>query len=54
MVERRLPILPERTPVPLFDLVLVGATGDLALRKLFPALARRAAEGVLPEGSRIL
>lgn len=53
MVERRIPILPERTPVPLFDLVLVGATGDLALRKLFPALARRAAEGVLPEGSRI-
>lgn len=54
MLESRLPILPERTPVPLFDLVLVGATGDLALRKLFPALARRAAEGVLPEGSRII
>ncbi len=45
MVERRLPVLPERTPVPLFDLVLVGATGDLALRKLFPPLraARRRA-----------
>lgn len=54
MVEPRLPILPERTPVPLFDLVLVGATGDLALRKLFPALARRTAEGVFPEGSRII
>lgn len=54
MVDPRLPIMPERTPVPLFDLVLVGATGDLALRKLFPALARRAAEGVLPEGSRII
>ncbi|MGL5447415.1 MAG: glucose-6-phosphate dehydrogenase [Rhabdaerophilum sp.] len=54
MVEPRLQILPERTPVPLFDLVIVGATGDLALRKLFPALARRAAESVLPEGSRII
>lgn len=54
MADFRLPLLPERTPVPLFDLVLVGATGDLAVRKLFPALARRASEGVLPEGSRII
>jgi len=45
---------PERTPVPLFDLILVGAAGDLAMRKLLPALARRIAEGVIPDGSRIL
>ncbi|MDJ1157043.1 glucose-6-phosphate dehydrogenase [Chelatococcus sp. SYSU_G07232] len=47
-------LLPERTPVPVFDLVIFGATGDLALRKLFPALARRLAEGVLPAGSRVV
>ncbi len=45
---------PERTPVPAFDLVLVGAAGDLAMRKLLPALARRIAEGVIPPDSRII
>lgn len=45
---------PERTPVPSFDLVIFGAGGDLALRKLFPALAQRNREGVLPGDSRIL
>ena len=45
---------PQRTPVPPFDLVIFGASGDLALRKLFPALAQRNQEGVLPEESRIL
>ena len=45
---------PERTPVPPFDLVIFGAGGDLALRKLFPALAQRNGEGVLPAESRIL
>jgi glucose-6-phosphate 1-dehydrogenase len=46
--------LPERTPVPVFDLVIAGASGDLALRKLFPALAQRVSEGVIPEASRIV
>ena len=46
--------IPERTPVPPFDLVIFGAGGDLALRKLFPALAQRNREGVLPEESRVL
>ncbi|MCU4179174.1 glucose-6-phosphate dehydrogenase [Bosea sp. BH3] len=46
--------IPERTPVPPFDLVIFGAAGDLALRKLFPALAQRSREGVLPDESRIL
>ena len=41
-------------PVPSFDLVIFGASGDLALRKLFPALAQRNREGVLPDDSRIL
>ena len=45
---------PERNPVPPFDLVIFGASGDLAMRKLFPAMAHRDAEGVLPERSRIL
>jgi glucose-6-phosphate 1-dehydrogenase len=45
--------LPERTPVPDFDLVIAGASGDLAIRKLFPALVRRMTEGVIPESSRI-
>jgi glucose-6-phosphate 1-dehydrogenase len=39
--------------VPDFDLVLFGATGDLARRKLFPALLQRYVEGVLPESSLI-
>ncbi len=46
-------LVPERTPVPPFDLVLVGASGDLAMRKLLPALARRIAEGVIPPESRV-
>jgi len=46
--------LPERTPVPVFDLVIAGASGDLALRKLFPALVQRVSEGVIPEASRII
>ncbi|MGL4636691.1 MAG: glucose-6-phosphate dehydrogenase [Beijerinckiaceae bacterium] len=44
---------PGRSPVPDFDLVLFGATGDLAGRKLFPALLQRDMEGVLPESSLI-
>ncbi len=47
-------VLPERTPVPDFDLVIFGASGDLALRKLFPALTRRDAEGVFPATSRVI
>jgi glucose-6-phosphate 1-dehydrogenase len=50
----RMEAAPQRTPVPPFDLVIFGASGDLALRKLFPALAQRNQEGVLPPESRIL
>ena len=41
-------------PVPPFDLVIFGATGDLARRKLLPALFRRMQEGQMPEGARII
>jgi glucose-6-phosphate 1-dehydrogenase len=41
-------------PVPAFDYVVFGATGDLALRKLMPALAARDRDGQIPAGSRII
>ena len=41
-------------PVPAFDLVIFGATGDLAMRKLLPALFRRHVDGQIPAGTRIL
>jgi glucose-6-phosphate 1-dehydrogenase len=41
-------------PVPVFDLVIFGGTGDLARRKLLPALYHRMADGQVPGDSRIL
>ena len=41
-------------PVPVFDLVVFGATGDLAARKLLPALYWRESDQQMPEGSRII
>jgi glucose-6-phosphate 1-dehydrogenase len=41
-------------PVENFDLVIFGGAGDLALRKLMPALFHRDGDGQLPEGSRIV
>src|ERR1700677_4301949 len=40
-------------PVEVFDLVVFGATGDLAERKLLPALFYRCAAGQLPDDARI-
>src|SRR3989344_3958960 len=37
-----------------FDLVLFGGTGDLAWRKLMPALFQPFRHGTLPEGGRII
>ncbi len=37
-----------------FDLVIFGGTGDLARRKLLPALYHRHRAGQVPQGSRIL
>jgi glucose-6-phosphate 1-dehydrogenase len=41
-------------PVDEFDLVIFGGTGDLALRKLLPALYHRMRDGQITEGSRII
>ena len=41
-------------PVERFDLVVFGATGDLARRKIMPGLYRRWLDGQIPEGSRII
>ena len=41
-------------PVDPFDLVVFGATGDLARRKLIPALYHRMADGQMPDGARII
>jgi glucose-6-phosphate 1-dehydrogenase len=41
-------------PVDLFDCVVFGATGDLTLRKLLPALYYRYRDGQIPEGARII
>jgi glucose-6-phosphate 1-dehydrogenase len=44
----------EFIPAKPFDLVIFGGTGDLAKRKLLPALFHRDADGQLGEGSRII
>ncbi|MGI4950966.1 MAG: glucose-6-phosphate dehydrogenase, partial [Janthinobacterium lividum] len=41
-------------PVEVFDCIVFGATGDLTLRKLLPALYFRYRDGQVPEGSRII
>ncbi|MBO9455687.1 glucose-6-phosphate dehydrogenase [Paracoccus sp. R12_1] len=41
-------------PVDDFDLVIFGATGDLAHRKILPGLFRRFVAGQIPETSRII
>ncbi|GGE19601.1 glucose-6-phosphate 1-dehydrogenase [Gemmobacter megaterium] len=47
MVSRVIPVEP-------FDLVVFGATGDLARRKILPGLYRRWLAGQIPEGSRLI
>ena len=41
-------------PVETFDLVIFGGTGDLAVRKLLPALFHRFVDGQVPAQSRII
>ncbi len=41
-------------PVEPFDLVIFGATGDLAQRKILPSLFRRFHDGQMPEQARII
>ncbi len=47
MVSRVIPVDP-------FDLVIFGATGDLALRKILPGLFHRYAVGQVPDNARII
>ena len=42
------------TPLPPFDLVIFGGSGDLALRKLLPALFHRYRDGQIVDGTRIV
>ncbi|MBI1263650.1 MAG: glucose-6-phosphate dehydrogenase [Alphaproteobacteria bacterium] len=44
----------ELVPVQPFDMVVFGATGDLARRKILPALFHRWCDGQIPQTSRIL
>ncbi|MFD2264830.1 glucose-6-phosphate dehydrogenase [Lacibacterium aquatile] len=41
-------------PVAPFDYIVFGGTGDLALRKLLPALYQRDRDGQIPDGARII
>ncbi len=41
-------------PIPAFDIVIFGSTGDLALRNLLPALFRRFLDGQVAGNSRII
>ena len=41
-------------PVESFDLVIFGATGDLAKRKIFPGLFRRFLAGQMPKKSQVV
>lgn len=43
----------ELLPVDSFDLIIFGGTGDLAMRKLLPALYHRDRDGQIPADSRI-
>ena len=36
-----------------FDIIIIGATGDLSIRKIIPALFKRYADGQIPEKSKI-
>ncbi|MBO9477106.1 glucose-6-phosphate dehydrogenase [Shimia sp. R11_0] len=41
-------------PVETFDLVIFGGTGDLARRKILPALFKRFCSGQVPDGSKLI
>ena len=45
---------PRTIPVEVFDLIVFGATGDLAQRKLLPALFHRDVQGQIPVSARII
>ena len=46
-------ILPQTALIPASDYVIIGGTGDLALRKIFPALLLRYAAGQVTDDFRL-
>ena len=46
--------MPKIIPVAIFDCIVFGATGDLTLRKLLPALYYRFHDGQMPPESRVI
>ena len=52
--DRMFPLPLRVIPVPAFDYVVFGGTGDLSRRKLLPALYHRFRDGQIVEGSRIV
>src|ERR1700754_4369336 len=46
--------MPKIIPVETFDCVVFGATGDLTLRKLLPALYYRFRDGQMPPDSHVI
>src|SRR6056297_1777060 len=51
---RRVHMVSRVIPVEPFDLVVFGGTGDLARRKILPALYRRHRAGQIEPGTRII
>ena len=51
MIESR---IPKEAEIPPTDFVIVGGTGDLALRKIFPALFHRFLDGQIPESCALI
>ena len=43
---------PHYVDIPTFELVVIGAGGDLATRKILPALFAHHVSGHLPEGAQ--
>ena len=46
--------IPKEAEIPPTDFVIVGGTGDLALRKIFPALFHRFLDGQIPESCALV
>ena len=46
--------IPKEAEIPPTDFVIVGGTGDLALRKIFPALFHRYLDGQIPESCALI
>ena len=46
--------IPKEAEIPPPDFVIVGGTGDLALRKIFPALFHRFLDGQIPESCALI